>query len=610
MPGWIGKILRVDLGSGAVKTEPLPSEYRTRFVGGRGAAVKLLWDEIDPAIGAFSAQNKLIFSTGPLTGTGAITGCLFTVATKSPLSGGIACSSSRGYWGTELKHAGYDMLVLEGKAAGPVCLDIQDDKVALLPAGHLWGLNTSETERLIKARMHDKWKARDTFIACIGPAGEKLSRIASIVNDKHWAASGGGVGAVMGSKNLKAISIRGSGDIFLSSSKPFMDLIFAYLEQVKSMPLTSEHLPKQGTSFLLDKLTALGAMSTLNFSDCADPAANGLGGKLRSFLAAQVGCFSCPIACEHIASGPDGVASIAPGFEAMASLGPGCGIHDAGSVLEASRLCLDLGLDPVSAGNAIACALELSQAGALTARELGVAARFGDGAAVLRLIDLMGRREGFGDVLAEGGHAVAQRSSSPEAFMGVRKQGIPAIDPRAIQGAGLHYATANCGPSFEGGDVLLGEVLGLTREADPASTTGKPALVKEAQDMAALMESAGLCSKMLMGGFSVLEVFGMMEMVTASGMNDSDLLKAGERIFNLERLFNLKAGLTGESDALPPRMLATPLPGGPARGQVSRLPELLPEYRVLRGWDEEGRPTSGKLAELGLDDGLEERARK
>ncbi len=600
MAGWTGKVLRVDLGNGTFQTEPMDPQSRSLYIGGRGAGVKLLYDEIDPRVDPLSPANKLILSAGPLTGTGAITGCLFSAVAKSPLTGCIASSPSQGFFGTELKHAGYDMLVLEGKAEAPVYLDISKGKVELVPAGHLWGLNTFQTEDLIKARMHDKWKALDTSIACIGPAGENLCRMASIVNDRHWAASHSGVGAVMGSKNLKAIVVNGVEDIYVASAKPFMDVVLAYIEQTRAAPLTSRVLPEQGTAFLVEKLSELGALPACNFQAILVDSSSVDGKALRRLSPRKMGCFSCPIGCEHLVSEGQDLEVMAPSLEVIGSLGPGCGVNNIEAVVRANRACLQMGLDPVSSGGTIACAMELSEAGAFPEEEVGFALRFGDAEAVLKLLELMARREGFGNVLAEGGRRLAGKYGRPDLFMGVRSQEMPGCDPRAIEGAGLHFATANSGPSFDSGDTLLTEILGI----NPSGVEGKAGLVKEAQDLSALMESVGLCRKMQMAGFSIPEVFAMMEMVTASGMNDADLMKAGERIFNLERMFNVRAGVEGGSDMLPRRMLDEPLKEGIAMGHVSRLPEMIAEYRGLRGWDERGTPSERKLDELGLTDAV------
>lgn len=596
MPGWTGKILRVDLSKSTSRVEPADPDSLKSFIGGRGAAVRLLCDELDPRVDALSPDNKLIFATGPLTGTGAIAGCLFVVVTKSPLTGGVACSASQGFFGTELKQAGFDMLVVEGRAESPVCIEINNGKVELIPAGHLWGLSTSQTEDLIKVRMHDKWKASDTSIACIGPAGEKLSRFASIVNDRHWAAARGGTGAVMGSKNLKAVVVNGTQDIYVASVKPFMDVVLSAIDQVKAMPVTSKNLPESGTLFILDALDEIGGLGARNFQGNVSGSSKTLSEGLRKLFVRRKGCFSCPIGCEHTIREGQCNEAMAPGYEAASALSPGCGIYDANVVAQAHTRCLELGLDPVSTGGTIACAMELNEKGWLPDSDSGAVPRFGDGVGLAGLIESIGQRQGFGDVLAEGGWRLAQKYGHSEVFMGVRGQEMAAFDPRAVQGLGLHYATANTGPSLESGDTLLSEVLSVGGNIDASQTDGKAAMVKETQDMAAVLDSCGLCRKILMGGFSVMEVYAMMEMVTASGITDTDLLKAGERIFNLERMFNLKAGLSGADDTLPARMLEQPLAGG----QVSRIAEMLPEYRRLRGWDDEGIPGDEKLAELGL----------
>ncbi|MEW6033686.1 MAG: aldehyde ferredoxin oxidoreductase family protein [Chloroflexota bacterium] len=602
MPGWMGKILRVDLSRNTHRVEPLDLELQSNYIGGRGMAARLLFDEVDPQVDPFSSENKLVLATGPLTGTGAITGCKYAAVTKSPLTGAIASSTAEGFFGTELKYAGYDAVVLEGKAAEPVYLEVFDGRVEVLPAGHLWGLRTSQTEDIIRARMHDRWKARDVCVACIGPAGEKLARMATLVNDRHWAASRSGVGAVMGSKNLKAIVVSGTQDIALASGKPFMDVVLAFLEQVKAMPLSSRTLPEQGTAFMIEMMDELGVLATRNFQAGVFPGVGGLNGEaLRRTVTRQMGCFSCPIGCEHLVRlGPGKGVGMAPGYDALASLGPCCGVGDLEAVLGANHLCLELGLDPVSTGGTIACAMELFEKGVLTEREVGLPLRFGDARVLLELVEGIGLRRGFGEVLAEGACRLAERYGHPELFMGVKGQECPPCDPRGIQGLGLQYATSNSGASYDSGDVLVAEVLGLQEALDPAEVQGKAALVKGAQDLAALLDSCGLCRRILLAGMGVMEIFAMMEMVTAVGLNDQDLLRAGERVFNLERLFNLRAGLDSRDDALPRRMLEEPLAEGKARGQVSRLPEMLPEYYELRGWDGGGVPTPEKLAGLGL----------
>lgn len=598
-----GKLLRVDLTSGTHRTERIDPRLAIDYIGGRGIAVKVFCGEVDPGVEPFSPENKLIFAAGVLTGTGAITGCKYTVVTKSPLSGAIATSSSEGFFGTEMKQAGYDLLVLEGKAPSPAYLEISDGKVELVPAGHIWGLTTSQAEDLIKQRMHDKWKAMDACIACIGPAGEKLSRMASIVNDRYWGLTRSGVGAVMGAKNLKAVVLSGTQDLALATSKTFMTLVEGLLDQVKSAPMTSQTLPGQGSAFMVDTMARLGALPWRNFAGGETETASFDGGAVQRFVSRQMGCFSCPIGCEHLAGLPDKGLAAVPEYEALASLGPGCGVSDLVALTSAHKLCLELGLDPVSTGGAIACAMELFEKGAVSEKETGTPLKFGDSAALLQMVERIGRRQGFGDIVAEGGARLAAKYGHPELFMGVKGQECPPCDPRALQALALQYATANNGACYFTGDVVISELFSGEDGPEPGATEGKAAVVKDAQDLAAVLDSSGLCRKMLLGEMSIMEVYAMMEMATASGLGDAELLRAGERIFNLERMFNLGAGLTARDDTLPARMLEEPLPGGAARGQVACLGDMLSEYYQLRGWDVEGRPTPQRLEELGLTEG-------
>jgi len=327
------------------------------------------------------------------------------------------------------------------------------------------------------------------------------------------------------------------------------------------------------------------------------------GEALQRFVSRQIGCFSCPIGCEHLAVVPNKGQAMAPQYEALASLGPVCGVSDMAAIISAHKLCLDLGLDPISTGGAIACAMELFEKGAISDEEAGMSLRFGDATALLSVVEQTGRRQGFGDAVAEGGARLAARHGHPQMFMGVKGQECPPCDPRALQALGLQYATANNGACYFTGDVVTAELLSGQDAPEPGATEGKAAVVKDSQDLAAVLDSCGLCRKMLLGEMSIMEVYAMMEMATASGMTDADLLRAGERIFNLERVFNLGAGLSARDDALPRRMLDEPLPGGTAGGQVSHLGDMLSEYYQLRGWDAGGGPTQQKLDELGLTAG-------
>ena len=606
MNGWIGKVLRVNLTRGDYKIESLHPALARDFIGGRGLASKILCDEVDPAVDPLGPENKLIFAAGPLTGTGAISGCTCAVVTKSPLTGAIACSMSGGHFGSELKFAGYDAIVLEGKSAEPVYLSVADSNVEIVSAQQLWGLTTGETEDLMKSRMNDQWKARETHIASIGPAGEKLVKFASIVSDKYWAAARSGVGAVMGSKNLKAIAISGTGGIPLADGPGFMQIIPGIIDEIKAAPLTSQALPDLGTAFLVDIMNQSGVLATRNFQSGSFAGAEKISGQAMAsnIAVSNRGCFSCPIACRRMSrvAGPRFQGSgQGPEYEALAALGPCCGIGDLAAIARASYLCTELGLDPISAGVVIACAMELHENGILTKREVGVRLDFGHAGAVIEMLQLIAQRQGFGDLLAEGAYRLAERYGHGEFFIGVKGQEAPPYDPRGIQGLGLHYATSNSGACHDNGYTVLDEILGVRQEIDPLATDGKAPLVKLVQDVTAVLDSCGLCFLVLMGGVWVMHIFAMVECVTGAGYSEDSLLLAGERVYNLERLFNLRAGFGAEDDTLPARMLDQPMPDGPAQGQVCQLGQMLPRYYELRGWDAKGVPTPEKLAELGLD---------
>lgn len=605
MPGWMGKILRIDLSQGSHEVESLDLALAKNFIGGRGLAAKILCDEVDPTVDALSPENKLIFATGPLTGTGAISGCMFDVVTKSPLTGCIACSASGGHFGPEIKYAGYDAIILEGKSAQPVYLSIQGNSVGIVPAGPLWGLPTDETEAIIKVKMKDRWQARETHITSIGPAGEKLVRFASIVSDKHWLAARSGVGAVMGSKNLKAIAISGQEDIALAGGENFMQIVSGVLEQVKASLLTSKVLPEIGTAFLVDTVSQQGALPARNFQGGVFAGAERINGKalMENMLVGKAACFACPIACRRMTKVSDSALSgkgQGPDYEALAALGVCCGIDDLAAITKASYLCAELGLDPISTGVTIACAMELCEKGVLSENDVGMKLNFGNNKAMLELIRRLAVREKFGDVLAEGAYHLAERYGQRQSFMGVKGQEMPPYDPRAIQGMGLQYATANSGACHESGYVVVDEVLGVHRKMNPLETEGKAELVKLYQDVTAVLDSCGICYLVLLGKVWTKELFAMLAMAAGAAFNERNLLLAGERIYNLERLFNQRAGLKAKDDNLPQRMLEEPMPEGAAQGQICRLNEMLPEYYRLRGWDETGFPTEAKLNELGL----------
>ena len=595
---WTGKVLRVDLSRGSWSIEALDLLLAVDFIGGRGLGARLLLSEVDPQVSPFSPQNKLILATGPLTGTGAPTGSGFCVVTKSPLTGAIACSTSGGYFGPELKFAGYDLIILEGKSPSPVCLSINDDEIQIIPATHLWGETTCRTEDIIRADFGDPWLAREIHIASIGPAGERLVRFASIVNDKYWAAARSGVGAVMGSKNLKAIVLRGTKGILVGSPDNFKQAVSDTLDKIKRSPLASQVLPELGTSFLIEVIQGHGILATRNFQDGVFGGASKISGEAMRNTMPQTrrGCFSCPIGCTKIID----KRAQAPGYDALAQLGACCGIDDLSALTSANLRCNELGIDVISAGGTIACAMELYQRGILSPKDTGLRLDFGEAGTMVELIEDIGMRRGFGEVLGEGAWRLAQTYGHPELFMGVKGQEAPAYDPRGVQGLGLQYATSNTGACYASGYTVIDEILGIHQKMNPQTAENKAAFVKLLQEITAVTDSSGLCPIVLFV-LKLADVLAMLEAATGAGYTEENLLLAGERVWNVERLFDLKAGFGSKDDTLPPRMLREPMPSGPARGQVCQLDHMLPEYHQLRGWDENGIPLSEKLAELGLE---------
>ncbi|MDN5326585.1 MAG: aldehyde:ferredoxin oxidoreductase [Moorella sp. (in: firmicutes)] len=599
MYGWTGQLLRVNLSDGKCRTERLNPTLARDYVGARGLASKILWDEIDPNVDPLAPENKLIFMTGPLTGTTAISGNRYNVVTKSPLTGAIAASSSGGYFGSELKYAGFDGIIFEGRAAEPVYLWIEDGSFELRPAGELWGKNVHETEDAIKAVTSPHAK-----VACIGPAGEKLVRFACIMNDKNRAAGRSGVGAVMGSKNLKAIAVRGHGGVKVADGKAFREAVLAALAKIKANDVTYGGLPTYGTGVLVNVINAHGGLPARNFQTNIFPGAEKISGEAlaATYLVRKKACQACPMACGRVTkvpSGPYAGHGEGPEYEAQWSLGADCGIDDLAAIIKANFLANELGYDPISFGSTLACAMELYEKGYLPAGDTEVPLEFGNAAVLVETARKVAYREGIGDLLAEGSFRLASRYGHPELSMSSKKQEYPAYDPRAFQGIGLNYATSNRGGCHVRGYTIAAEALGTPLQADPLSSEGKAALDKAFQDLTALVDASGIC---LFTTFALgaADIAGMLAPATGVPYTEESSLLAGERIYNLERLFNFAAGFTKADDTLAPRLLNEPMPEGPAKGKTSALTEMLAEYYQLRGWDEEGRVTAATRERLGL----------
>lgn len=596
MYGYQGKLLRVNLSTGTCTTEALELEKAKKFIGGRGLGTKLFMEEVSPTVDALDIANKLIVATGPLTGTPTPTGGRYMVVTKSPLTGTIASSNSGGYWGAELKFAGYDAIIVEGKADAPVYLMIEDDKVEIRSAAHLWGKVVSETTELLEKEVPEKSR-----VLTIGPAGEKLSYMAAIMNDFDRAAGRSGVGAVMGSKNLKAITVRGTQKVAVANEEALKEVVKSCNTKIRENGVTGQGLPTYGTAVLVNIINENGVFPVNNFQASQFAEAEEISGETltEKYLVRKDPCYRCPIACGRYCK-VDDIEGGGPEYETIWAFGGDCGVSDMGSVIKANYWCNEMGLDTISTGATIAAAMELVQKGLIQPSELGgIPLEFGNNDSVVTWTKMIGMREGFGDKMANGSYRLAEAYGVPELSMSVKKQELPAYDPRGIQGQGLQYATSNRGGCHVRGYLISPEILGLPEKLDRFTLEGKATWVKIFQDLTAFIDSSGLClfTSFAMGA---PDYAAMISAVIGDEMTADDVLMSGERIWNLERLFNLSAGISPSEDTLPKRLIQDEIVDGPSKGSITHLDVLLPEYYSLRGWGADGIPTAERKAQLGL----------
>ncbi|MDP8011361.1 MAG: aldehyde ferredoxin oxidoreductase family protein [Thermoplasmata archaeon] len=598
MGGYTGKILRVNLTDEEINIEPLNENYARKYIGGRGLATKYYMDIVkDAKIDPLDEKNAIIFATGPLTGTPSPSASRYMVVTKGYLNNAIAGSNSGGFFGPELKFAGFDMVIVEGKANRPVYLFIKDGKVELRDASHLWGKDTHETTDMIHKELGDD----KIEVACIGPAGENLVRFAAIINDKHRAAGRTGVGAVMGSKKLKAIAVRGTGKIQIADKSGFTNVLKDKLKKIKENSVTAQGLPTYGTAVLVNIINSQGLYPTKNFQFGQWEHANELSGESMSekYLIKNKACFACPIACGRITK-LDDLDSEGPEYESLWTMSADLDIKDFEKVIEANYYCDKYGLDTISFGGTLAAAMELYEKGFIKDSELdGIKLKFGNAEALVKAPELIAFRKGFGNKLAEGSYRLASSYGHPEFSMSAKKQELPAYDPRGAYGHGLEYATSNRGGCHVRGYMISPEILGLPEKLDPLKIEGKGAYTKMFQDLTAVIDSSGLClfTSFALGADDYKD---LLNAVTGFNYTTEEIMLAGERIWNLERIYDLNAGFTKNDDSLPPRLTKEPMPDGPNKGSVLPLDILLKDYYKARGWDEEGRPTKEKLKSLDL----------
>ncbi|MGB5761655.1 MAG: aldehyde ferredoxin oxidoreductase family protein [Sedimenticolaceae bacterium] len=614
---WTRKILRVDLSKGTCTPEPLNMAWANEYLGQRGLATKYLSEEIDPKCDPLGPENKLIMATGPLTGTMASTGGRYSVITKSPLTGVVACSNSGGFIGAEMKNAGWDMVIFEGRSPEPVYLYVENDRAELRSAADLWGKTVWEADEMLHKAHQDPLLR----IACIGRSAEAGCLYAAVVNDLHRAAGRSGVGTVMASKNLKAVAIRGSlGVGNIADPKAFMQAVNAGKQVLAENAVTGQGLPTYGTQVLMNVINGMGALPTRNMREVQFAGAEKISGEAmheprasdgKANLTTNAGCFGCTIACGRISTVDRGHFSVQNKpeywgnsggleYEAAWALGPDTGVDDLDALTYVNFLCNEDGMDPISFGATVAAAMELFEAGAITTEHTGgIDLKFDGTEALVKMAELTARGEGFGKDLGLGSKRLCEKYGMPDLSMTVKGQEFPAYDPRGIQGMGLAYATSNRGACHLRGYTVASEVLGIPVKTDPLATEGKAELVKVFQDSTAAVDSAGLCIFTTFA-WSMENIAPQVDAACEGDWSVDRMLEVGERIWNLERDFNLRAGMTADQDTLPKRLLKDAANVGPAKGRVNDLGKMLPEYYELRGWTPEGQIKAETRSRLAL----------
>jgi aldehyde:ferredoxin oxidoreductase len=595
------RILRVNLSSGQRTVEELDPEVAGRFLGGRGLAAHIVASEVAAGAHPFEAENKVVVAPGLLTGAGAVGSSRWCVATKSPM-GGLACSVLGGHFGAGLRFAGYDAIIIEGQAAEPSYLNVRDGSVTVAVGLHLWGRTVHQAEELIRSEAGDAWKSSETRIFGIGPAGEKLSAVATVVADGYGFGQGDGLASVMASKKLKAIAVRGTRGLPVADGEAFRNAISHVIDRIRRSSLVSDVLSPLGTAPMIEAAGSQGTLGVRHFQSSVLEGSAALGGQAiaASILTRGLGCFGCPIACGRLTRIPTADSTAVgegPDHAALGALGALCGVADLQAVTRASYLCAEQGIDPVSGGSTIACAMELAERGLIPEQDLGPELRFGDAEAVLLQLNRMAQRRRSGEILADGPSALAERYGQPELFMGVKGRAAAPYDPRGDDALGLWYATANHGPGRIEGTPLASRLLRGSKEA-PASEEVASSVI-ERQDMEAFFDSLGVCPLAAIA-LPLEDTLRVANAATGLELSPELARQIGERVVNLERRFNLECGVGQEQDRLPRRWLEEPMPDGPAQGRVCSLGQMLPQYYQMRGWDETGVPRPEKLSELKL----------
>jgi aldehyde:ferredoxin oxidoreductase len=612
--GYVNKILTVNLTDNTIREEPINPAVAEKYIGGKGYALYVFYykylkeymakgispKDIDP----LGPENVLAFTTGPITGVAGAPspGRHHVMALRSPLTGSLASTNTGGEFGAYLKFAGYDMIFVEGAAEKPVYLEIADGHVEIKGASDLWGKNVFDTTRVLRSRV----KGENVSVSCIGPAGENLVLIANIMNDEHRAAGRTGAGAVMGSKKLKAIVVSGTQKPQVADPEGFRELSKTLTERMKKNAVTGEGLPKYGTAILVNIINQAGMLPFKNWQFGYNPEADKISGETleKTYLIKRRPCWGCQIGCGRVTKVPSGPYQIlyteGPEYESIWALGNSTGVMDLAAIVKANHFCDEFGIDTISMGSTIATAMELYEKGYIPEEDLqGLDMRFGNAAALVEAVWRTAYKAGFGAKLALGSRRLAEMYGAPELSMSVKGLEMPAYDPRGAKGIGLTYATANRGGCHVTGYTISPEILGIPQKIDRFTPEGKAQWAKTLQDLTCVVNSAVNClfTTFEIGAKDYAELFNK---IAGFNFTESDVMRIGERIYNLERYIMSLYGFTAKDDTLPPRLTKEPMPEGPSKGQVVELDKMLEEYYKLRGWVN-GVPTKEKLKELGIE---------
>ena len=608
--GYAGKVLRVDLSSRNHRVEELSQAETRPYIGGSGLAAKRLWDMTGKDTDPLGTENVLIFMTGPLTGTKVPLSGRHEVVAKSPLTGIYGESDVGGRWGTELKKTGFDGMIITGKSAKHTYLWINESGLEFRDAEHLWGLDTYEANAILRNETDKK-----AIEACIGPAGERLSRIAAIMHDGRDARAAGrcGLGAVMGSKNLKAIVARGDKEIPVADEKRLSETTKKLAPEIIK---NTKRLADYGTSQIVTTLEELGDLSIRNWKQGRwQEGAEKLSGvtMAKTILKARYFCGSCIVGCGRTVAIDHGqyagVDGAGPEYETVALLGSNTLVDDLEAVAKAHELCNRYGLDVISTGAVIGFALEAAERGILKGEEnKDTGLTWGDGRSVVKMVQMIGRREGVGYLLGEGVMRASAKLGGGCGEFALHVKGLepPGHDARAYNSLAVGYATANRGACHLQGmsyaferSVTMAEI-GIDEIQDRFGVVGKGELVAKTQDIMSLFDSIKLCKFILFGGVKLTPILEWFNAVTGWETSQAEFLRTGERIYNLKRMYNVRCGITRKDDVVPTRMLREKRREGGSAENLPPFSEMLDEYYKYRGWDQNGIPTRTKLDELGL----------